>query len=109
MIDDIQKKQIIELLDARFRKLNKPFHCPMCGNTNFTLTDGYFSPVMQDDLNTFKLGGPSVPTVSIICNNCGFLSQHAMGMLGLLPKKEKPEEKAQPKPEESSETKGGAK
>jgi hypothetical protein len=32
-----------------------------------------------------------------------------MGMLGLLPKKEKPEEKAQPKPEESSETKGGAK
>jgi hypothetical protein len=60
--------------------------CPMCATNQFVLLDGYFSHPVQLDLTTgMVLGGPSVPTVAIACNNCGFISQHALGALGLLP------------------------
>jgi len=34
------------------------------------------------------IGGPSVPSVVTACNRCGYLSQHTLGTLGLLPKEE---------------------
>lgn len=62
--------------------------CPMCGNNNFVVADAYFSNTLQPQLGTTSLGGPSIPTIPIICSKCGFVSQHALGMLGLLPKEE---------------------
>ena len=60
--------------------------CPMCRHGQFVLADGYFNhPVQQDLESGFTIGGPSIPTVAIICKNCGFTSQHAVGVLGLLP------------------------
>jgi hypothetical protein len=32
-----------------------------------------------------SLGGLGIPSIAIICNRCGFISQHALGTLGLLP------------------------
>ena len=43
--------------------------------------------MMQDRLNGIVLGGPSIPSIPIICNRCGFISSHALGILGLLPPK----------------------
>lgn len=102
MLDENQKRHIIEVLTTRFKKFNKPFICPMCGNGNFSLTDGYFQPVLQEDLTKLNLSGQTVPNISIICGNCGFMSQHALGTLGLLPKKEQAKK-------EEEEIKGGAK
>lgn len=63
--------------------------CPMCGHKNFILADGYFNHTIQGDIQSgLILGGPSIPTIAIICSNCGFTSQHALGVLGLLPSKE---------------------
>jgi hypothetical protein len=44
-------------------------------------------------LEGLVLGGPSVPTAVLACNRCGWVAQHALGVLGLLPKKEEKEEK----------------
>lgn len=88
-----ERKRIIDILNARATQLGRQLRCPMCGHENFSLTDGYFAPVVQLDLKSFKLGGTVVPSVSIICTNCGFISQHAMGTLGLLP----PIDASQPK------------
>jgi hypothetical protein len=88
MFNEDQKKHIIEVLDNKFQNLNKPISCPMCGNGKFTLAGGYFVSILQDNVNNIALGGSSLPTVSIICTNCGFVSQHAVGLIGLLPKKE---------------------
>ena len=60
--------------------------CPICQNKAFNLADGYFLNTLQADFNALSLGGPSIPTVAAICTNCGFVSQHAIGVLGLLPK-----------------------
>lgn len=79
-----RKKEIKNKLDEiGIKKL-----CPMCGHNVFSLADGYFNQTLENDLAHRTLGGPSIPCVVIICNKCGFTSQHALGVLGLLPEKE---------------------
>lgn len=81
LMSDDEKKKAVEALT----KKNVKTQCPMCGNNNFILAEGYFNHTMQGNLNEgILLGGPSIPTVGIICTKCGFISQHALGVLGLL-------------------------
>ena len=82
MLSNDQKKKISEELTKRKHSLT----CPMCQNRNFIMADGYFSNIMQPDFGSISIGGPGIPTIAIVCNNCGFVSQHALGVLELLPK-----------------------
>jgi ribosomal protein S27AE len=79
-----QKDKIIKALVERGAKLP----CPRCGNDTFTLLDGYFNEIIQSEPKGIVLGGRTVPSIAVACNRCGFLSQHALGVLGLLPKEE---------------------
>lgn len=81
-----KKQEIINILQQKGAVLP----CPRCNNNNFTLLDGYFNQVIQQELNlnTVIIGGPSVPSVAVACNRCGYISQHALGVLGLMPKEE---------------------
>ena len=72
-----EKNRYAELLT---KKVNK-HPCPMCGNQHFSLVDGFLSNSVHSDLNVVNLGGAAIPTVSIICTNCGFISQHALGII----------------------------
>jgi hypothetical protein len=57
----------------------------MCGHNKFVLADGFFNNSVQTNFEAaLVLGGPSIPTIALICSNCGFISQHALGVLGLL-------------------------
>ena len=75
-----EKDKIISALKAK--EAMKP--CPRCGNTTFSLIDGYFSHFIQPRLGGISIGGPSVPAAVVVCTNCGWLSEHALGVLGLL-------------------------
>lgn len=75
-----KQKEIIEILNKKLG--DSP--CPMCGNKNFSFVDGYIRNSVQDDTQSLIIGGKNIPTVAIVCQNCGFVSQHAIGMLGLL-------------------------
>jgi ribosomal protein S27AE len=79
-----EKDKIIKALEERLAKLP----CPRCGNQQFSLADGYFSQPLQENLGGIVLGGPAIPSVVVVCNKCGFISQHALGALGLLPPKQ---------------------
>jgi len=83
MFSEEKKQKIINILNTKIKA-----HCPMCGHNNFTLASSYIRNDLQDDLESVNLGGPSIPSVAIICTNCGFISNHAIGILGLLPKNE---------------------
>jgi ribosomal protein S27AE len=63
------------------------FHpCPRCTNDSFVLLDGYIAIALQSQFRgTFVLGQPVVPLVGVVCTRCGFVAQHALGMLNLLP------------------------
>ena len=83
MLTQETKQEIISKLNERIQGLT----CPMCHQHGFIIADGYFNNPIQDNLNSFNLGGASIPTTAIICSHCGFVSQHALGALGLLPHK----------------------
>jgi len=59
--------------------------CPRCGHKNFFVFDGYFNHTLQDELKGIVLGGKSVPCALVACSNCGYISQHALGAIGMLP------------------------
>jgi hypothetical protein len=80
-----QKEKIVKALMER----GAQSPCPRCGNPNFTLLDGFFNQPIQPELGNIILGGPSIPSVVTVCTHCGFISQHALGALGLLPKEGK--------------------
>ncbi|MCK4653444.1 MAG: hypothetical protein KAU01_03270 [Candidatus Cloacimonetes bacterium] len=77
-----QKQRIIKALEERGAKLP----CPRCGNQRFSLLNGYFNQTIQTELKGISIGGPSVPSIVLACTKCGYLSQHALGTLGLLSK-----------------------
>ena len=69
-------------LDESVKKLKKiidaHMECPMCHNKDFRVYDGFTKNTIQPDLDRFRIGGPSIPCLSIVCTRCGFLSQHAV-------------------------------
>lgn len=79
-LSEERKREIISRLQER--GVNKA--CPMCGRGQWSLMGGYFNHPLQTQLDGLKLS-KSVPSVIVICNHCGFISQHALGTLGLLP------------------------
>lgn len=87
MVKELTKEEKKKIIDALSKKGVKVI-CPMCGNKHFILADGYFSNTLQQDIKNVSLGGSGIPTIPVVCSNCGFISQHALGVLGLLPKEE---------------------
>lgn len=58
------------------------YHCPMCGSRAFTIVDGFSNEFFQDGLShSINLGGRFIPTFLTVCNNCGFISRHAIGIV----------------------------
>lgn len=82
-----QKEEIVEALVEKGAQLP----CPRCGNTQFSLLDGFYNQPIQPELGSIMLGGPSIPSVVTVCTRCGFMSQHALGALGLLPREKRNE------------------
>jgi len=81
-----QAQEVIQALKTRGVRLP----CPRCGYGHFTLLEGFFSqpisgfPTAASGAMAFS-AGPTVPSVVTACTRCGFLSQHALGVLGLIP------------------------
>lgn len=80
MLTNEQKEKIVKVLNERIETLQ----CPMCNKGPFTFIDGLFNFSLQGSLSSYTLGGTSVPMITIVCNNCGYVSFHALGALGLM-------------------------
>lgn len=80
MLSDDKKQKLIDKLGNVLPHLR----CPMCGNDSFTIADGYTTLSLSGDFKSVTLGGSHIPNIPIICNKCGFVSLHAVGVLGLL-------------------------
>jgi hypothetical protein len=69
----------------RSKGVNKP--CLQCDSPDVRI-QGYLSDAMREDtkgLGGIKVTPPTTPSVLLICENCGAMYQHALGMLGLMP------------------------
>ena len=84
MLNDNQKKEIIQALNS---KIGRQIECPICHNHTFIFVDGYLVQNLQDDMTNIVIGsGSRLPSVAMVCNKCGFMSQHNLGILDLIKK-----------------------
>lgn len=80
-----QKDNIARIIQGRVSILK----CPVCESAgSLVMGDGYLAHDIQTDLQSRHIGGQNIPTVPIVCKNCGFLMEFSVGALGLLPKQE---------------------
>lgn len=61
--------------------------CSVCGNKSMILVDGFLKHPLTSDSSKMVIGGKSLPTIGLICSNCGHLIEFSTGVLGFLPKR----------------------
>ena len=82
----MNRQKVATALQARGVRLP----CPRCGNNKFTVLDGYAQYMIQPEITGgLVIGGPTVPVALVACENCGAITPHALGALGLLPAESK--------------------
>lgn len=87
-MDDTNFKNNQEKIINALKEKIPNLRCPACSHVGFGLAEGYFAHDIQPDLVNRRMGGPNVPTVPLICTNCGYVMEFAAGALNLLPKKD---------------------
>lgn len=80
MLKEEDRTKIGRILSERLGMVS----CPICKKGHFSLVDGYSSHALTDNYHHITLGGKMIPFVMLACDNCGFLTHHALGALGLL-------------------------
>lgn len=58
--------------------------CPRCGANAFIIANGYTSLPISIEKGAISLGGKVIPCALSVCTKCGFISAHALGVLGLM-------------------------
>jgi ribosomal protein L37E len=71
------KKEITEALQKK--QATQP--CSRCGKTDFAVLDGFPSSLMLNSSDQPFTEANKIPSAGVICNNCGNISQHALGVL----------------------------
>lgn len=76
---------INKITEAIKRKSGKTdFKCPVCTNNQFSLAGGFTTDFLVDKVQGgLVLGGPVLPSVPIVCTNCGntfFLNAKVLGV-----------------------------
>jgi hypothetical protein len=59
-------------------------NCPMGHVTNWLVMGGYSRVQLNADSSTVSLSGNGVPCAVLVCTQCGYLAEFALGVLGLL-------------------------
>ena len=82
-MDKERSEKIIKVLSSK----GVTKGCPRCGQLHFNVVAETSIPINTTP-GVINLGGPVVPTVIVACNNCGFITHHALGALGIAPAEE---------------------
>lgn len=80
-----EPKKFISALDKKAP--SSQLVCPYCHGNKFTSTENYATIIIGKDLSSITLGA-SIPSGIAICQNCGHIDFFALGVLGLLGKRE---------------------
>lgn len=63
------------------QKKNATQSCSRCGGTDFGVLDGFPSSMVQMDTEQVITEANKMPTAGVVCNKCGNISYHALGIL----------------------------
>lgn len=65
----------------KIREKVTDYICPICRNSNFIVIGGFSMINPSKEMGVFALGGSSIPCGVLICDKCGFISQHSVEIL----------------------------
>ena len=83
-----KQEEIISKIKEALEKKGKKIKCPVCSHENLILIEGYTKNALQDEIEGgLRIGGPSIPSAVVVCENCGNTLQFNLGVLGFLKKK----------------------
>lgn len=77
------KQELLErLVSALSKRFKGNYKCPVCQHEQLMQAcHGVFLNILhEDNLDPLKIGPNSIPTLPIICTNCGYITQHAVGV-----------------------------
>lgn len=77
------ESEIKQKFKEKINEKRLDLRCPIC-KSNGLIIEGPFGRPVQKDFKSVVLGGPTIPTMSVICSNCGHMREFALGALGLL-------------------------
>ncbi|MFA5453002.1 MAG: hypothetical protein WC248_05475 [Candidatus Methanomethylophilaceae archaeon] len=81
--DEVSQEFFLKAWDALIaRDALSP--CPRCGKRRFSLGFGFSRSTLDISIEGKVLSKVEIPTVILVCDNCGFISEHSMERLGLL-------------------------
>jgi len=78
-IDRQRQEEIIKALESK--KVIQP--CPRCRNLQFEVVGESLIPLHEPKGSSWWATAPEIPVVLVSCTNCGYMAQHATGVLGL--------------------------
>lgn len=70
-----------ETISQRLREINGA--CPICQTRNWAIGDEIVGANSVSLGGSTVMGGPFIPMAQIVCNRCGFVSHHAVALLGI--------------------------
>jgi hypothetical protein len=73
-----QRQIVMAALNARGVRA-----CPLCANNGWTLGEELVTASTTSLAGGMVIGGPTIPMIQLVCNRCGFVSHHAVGVLGI--------------------------
>ncbi len=77
-----ERERVINVIQNR---LHSRLHCSICNSKQLSLVDGYINDSLQDSIGgSFIIGGPVIPKVALICEQCGNIVYLSAGYLGLM-------------------------
>ncbi len=82
--EDLVPRETRQKIVDEILKRAPDLSCPMCRSKDFIIVDGFFGTSLQKNTSSIAFGGNIVPSACLVCKNCGFMSQHALGALGML-------------------------
>ena len=56
--------------------------CPMCTGNQWTVIEELVAIPAISLGGGMAMGGPTIPMAQLVCSSCGFVSHHAVGVLG---------------------------
>jgi hypothetical protein len=78
-MDKQRQEEIIKALQSK--NVFQP--CPRCRNLEFEVTGESLIPLHEPQSSSWWATAPEIPVVLVSCSNCGYIVQHATGVLGL--------------------------
>jgi uncharacterized Zn finger protein len=78
-VDKSRQEEIIKALQEKHASGS----CPRCSNLQFEVIGESAIPLSAPRGSKWWGVTPEIPVVLVSCTNCGYIAQHAAGLLGL--------------------------